>query len=87
MIGVSIADAERWYPYWESFVAKKKRKPSTGLCAIFCAVEFFAPEEIGLIGFDYLLAGMGAWKVHDMKAERECAESLGVELIDLGRDI
>ncbi len=67
-------------------------KPSTGLCAIYCAVEFLKPESIALIGFDLLLHGKPGkyndmrrtgFSAHDARAEGECLRSLPVRIVDL----
>lgn len=80
----------RWRAHYARFSDKK---PSTGLCAVFVAVDAFAPEEIALIGFDRVLYGdgrTGKWYRepcdhlwgHDAPAERRCLESL-IRIIDL----
>lgn len=90
---VSVSDG-RWHGYFEGF--NPKYEPSTGLRAIFCALEFLAPKEIGLIGFDNILRphvkGLTKWfhepgkfnQVHDYDTEHKAAFGLHVELIDLG---
>jgi hypothetical protein len=89
------ADRKRWMSYFETF-NPSWFKPSSGLRAIFCAVEFLSPKQIGLVGFDKFMdatknpnkwnqdpfdAPPGA-KEHDYAAERKCAESL-VELVEV----
>src|SRR5262245_10043677 len=49
-----IANPE-WDDYFLAFKPEGFPKPSTGLKAVFCAVEFLKPDEIGLIGFDRVL--------------------------------
>jgi hypothetical protein len=76
-----FSDESRWLDYFAKF-RPRRRKPSTGLCAVFCAIDRLAPKEIGLIGFDAIfnkleLAG------HDTRAEHECLHSLGINIIDL----
>jgi len=83
-----VADGSRWNQYYRQFGPKK---PYTGLCAVFCAVQFEAPTVIGLIGFDFLLAPHLAtrWSHvfgHDAAAEHACLYSLGVEIIDLAKE-
>lgn len=91
-----VAKAERpnvkrldpsWFDYFKSF--NPKFKPSTGMRAIFAAVQFLDPEEIGLAGFDRLRDPDGnsgrflsaeGYYAHDAHAERRCAESLGLRL-------
>lgn len=67
-------------------------KPSTGLCAVYAAVEKLKPESIALIGFDQLLWGKPGkysdrhrtgFTAHDGRAEMECLKSLPVKVIDL----
>lgn len=89
-----VADVARWRSYYASF---GKRGPSTGLCAIFCAVEFEKPGEIGLAGFDNLLypdeKGWGKWwqprhKYRydaDSESDHRAMMGLDVRLIDVTR--
>lgn len=72
MDGVWIADHERWYALFQQHVSK--RKPSTGMCAVFCAVEQ-GYEDIDLVGFDSWFGDTPGWH-HDGMAERAVAESL-----------
>ena len=84
-----------WLDYWETFRTERAfPKPSTGLKAIFCAVEFLKPDEIGLIGFDMVLHPESkTWKwyappgkysyAHEAEAERRCVMSLGVKITEL----
>jgi hypothetical protein len=88
-------DPPEWIGYYESFRPRHK-KPSTGLCAVFCAIDRLAPEEIALIGFDRLLDPndmksrkatddqkyMYSMYGHDQRAEHECLMSLPVKIID-----
>lgn len=71
--------------HWLSFYAKFSRgKPSTGLCALFCAAEFFPGAEVGLIGYDNVLdeipfrAGP-----HDCGGEHACVAALPLTVFDL----
>jgi hypothetical protein len=69
-------------------------KPSTGLKAIFCAMEFLDAQEIGLIGFDRMLhpdvptskwwhqTGKFAYG-HDAYAENRCLKNLPIRVVDL----
>lgn len=70
------------------------RKASTGLKAVFCAVEFLKPEEIGLIGFDMVLhPDSNTWKwfappgkysySHDAETERRALMALPVKIVEL----
>jgi hypothetical protein len=45
-------DHGRWVAWYAGF---SKAKPSHGLCAAMCAVEFLDPPEIGVIGFDSMM--------------------------------
>ena len=87
------ADVE-WLRYFKRF-EPSFRKPSTGLKAVFCAMEFLWPDEIGLIGFDRLLrpdVATSKWfheqgkylYGHDANAEHRCLMSLPVKVVDLG---
>ena len=93
--GVRRADRDRWLAYFGQF--NPSYKSSTGLKALFCAVEF-GYLSIGLAGFDNLLypeeKGWGKWTserhkhlwVHDSRAEHAAAFGLGVTLIDVTRE-
>lgn len=83
-------DRERFYQadfkYWDEYflACKPKRvtkKPSTGTCAVFCMVERWKPDTIGLIGFDWVLDGNDDWN-HDPDAELRCIRTL-VNVVDL----
>ncbi len=78
-----LADIDAWEQYWESF-NPSYYKPSTGTCAIFCAVERWRPETIGLIGFDWVLDENPDW-FHDAKTEKLAILSL-VNIKDLRND-
>lgn len=89
------ADRERWMKYYASF-GPSWTKPSSGLRAIFCAVEFTGAKQIGIVGFDKFMDASrnpNKWnqapfdappgsKEHDYEKERQCAESL-VELVEV----
>ena len=70
-------------------------KPSTGLCAVFCALEYLKPKEIALIGYDLLLNPEGPnekyndrrprFQSHEAMAEAKCLSELPVKVIDLVR--
>jgi hypothetical protein len=81
----------RWGRYYRQF---SDRKPTTGLCAVFCAIERLDPRSIGLIGFDRMLnphretvkwweSTERQWPGHDMFAELSCLLSLGVQIVNL----
>jgi len=78
-------DSERWNKYWSPFVRDKRwsarMKPSLGTCAVFAAVELWGVDEVGVIGYDYILDGNDDW-IHDAVAEKKCIESL-VNVVDL----
>lgn len=87
----------RWIAHFESFrpeIQQKplRPKPSTGLCAVFCAMEFLQPTEIALIGFDAWFGGTDRkWseerapmKPHDWHTELAVARSL-TSITDLRR--
>ena len=90
-----VADTEWWRAYFAGF--SRTKGPSTGLSAIFCAVEFLHPERIALAGFDNLLypdeRGYTKWwharYQHkwdaDSAAEHKAAFALGIEIIDATR--
>ena len=85
-----------WLDYWLRFRTTKSHKPSTGLRAIFCAIEFLKPAEIGLIGFDMVLhpdvpthkwwhtkdIERGSY-AHDAQAEHRCVMSLDVKITEV----
>lgn len=78
-----------WFDYFASF--KPKAKPSTGMRAIFAAIQFLDPKEIGLVGFDRMKepdGNSGRWwdpvrnfYLHDAHTERKVVESLDVDLV------
>jgi hypothetical protein len=92
-------DPLHWISYYKSFRPKHK-KPSTGLCAVFCAMDKLQPKEIALIGFDRLLdpKDMKSRKAtddikymyslygHDQRAEHEALMSLPVRIIDFAKE-
>jgi hypothetical protein len=94
--------AQKWLKYYGQFRPTNKRgKPSTGLAAVFCAIEYANPESISLIGFDRLFKPTdectGKWYEprrfnkfgtgsHDQRAEAECLKSLPVKIIDLSKE-
>lgn len=67
-----LINSRRWDNYYKSF---SKKKPSSGLCAVFGAVERWDPKTIGLIGFDGILDGYSGWQ-HDANAEKQAILSL-----------
>ena len=76
-----VVDSRRWDAYYKQF---SKKKPSSGLCAVFGAVQRWEPKTIGLIGFDWVLDGNPDW-THDASAERQAILSL-VNIKDLRND-
>lgn len=69
-------------------------KISTGLGAVFCALER-GFTEVALIGYDQLMYGKAGkyndkartgFTAHDGKAEMECLKALPVKVIDLVRE-
>ena len=74
-------DDSRWIEYFARF-HPRRRKPSTGLCAVFSAIDRLDAKEIALIGFDAILNQLDL-AGHDTRAEHECLHSLGVKIIDL----
>jgi hypothetical protein len=81
--------ADKWLEVFHSFrpsIAFKPRipKPSTGMCALFCAMEYLKPAEISLIGFDAWFGHSTLkWseraapaKPHDWATELRVAQSL-----------
>ena len=81
-------DSDYWDKYYKRFTRSKrppqKQKPSSGLCAVFAAVERWKPQTIGLIGFDWVLDGNADWE-HDAQAEKQAILSL-VNIKDLRDD-
>jgi hypothetical protein len=77
-----LFDSRKWCDYFAHFSGKK---PTTGLCAVFCAIDRLAPNGIGLIGFDRVLRPdeISGRYLHDGRAEYACLHSLGVNIIDL----
>ena len=82
---------DKWLPLYRKYSVAK---PSTGLCAVFCAIEYLGVEEISLIGFDRLLHGKCGkynkrermwFAVHDGDAESKCLSELPIKVIDLVR--
>ena len=96
--GVQARFARRdWFTYWQKYVTpgSKLKKPSTGLRAAFCAVEFLKPTELGLIGFDNILhperKATTKWfhepgkysYAHEPQAEHRALMDLGVTITEL----
>jgi len=86
--------SQDWLTRWAGFRTEKSRKPSTGLKAVFCALEFLKPAEIGLLGFDRVLhpevptskwfEPLGKYSyAHDARAEHRCLMSLGVKITEV----
>ena len=85
-----FCDFPRWVSWYAGF---SKMKPSHGLCAAMCAVEFLNPPEIGVIGFDSMMhpeqteqvnltRGPGRW-LHDQQAEAKALYALGPRIVNL----
>lgn len=81
MENVWKADHKRWDRYFKSFGPNKHPDPSSGTCAALCAIERWGPEEIGIIGMDWVLDNNKAW-FHDARAELEMLKSL-VKIVDI----
>ena len=64
-----------------SFGPVKHPDPSSGACAVYSVIECYNPENIGLVGFDYVLDNNTDW-MHDARAELRSIEAL-VNIIDL----
>jgi hypothetical protein len=87
-----VADVERWIDHFYRFAPRRDHKgrtvkPSTGCCAIYCAIEFLDAREIALVGFDnWFGPPAGKWNCphdpmyHHYAAERASVEDLGVKL-------
>lgn len=89
---------QRWLDYFDSFGPRipfkpGKPKPSTGLCAVFCAMEFLKPSELAVIGFDRMLSPNRetfkwnstqptCWP-HDPQAEHAALYGLGIPIVDM----
>ncbi len=67
-----VINSRRWDNYYKRF---SKKKPSSGLCAVFGVIERWEPKTIGLIGFDWVLDGNTGW-THDANAEKQAILSL-----------
>src|SRR6187551_3351838 len=74
-------DPKKWVDYFREF---SPAKPSTGLCAVFCAVDR-GYTDIALIGFDAVLNPVkesGKWNgcpfVHDKTAEHRALLGLNI---------
>jgi len=88
--GRRFCDHKRWVEWYARY---SSAKPSHGLCAVMCAVEFLDPEEIGVIGFDSIMhpeqkeqanhtRGLGKW-FHDQDAEARAIHELGPRIVNL----
>ena len=77
------ADSAYWLNWYRKF-NNHSAKPSSGLCALFCAAEFFPGAEVGLIGFDNVLDGKPFRSgPHDGGGEHAAALALNLHLYDL----
>jgi hypothetical protein len=81
MNNVWQADHKKWDALFKTFKPTKHDDPSSGTCAAFCAIERWEPEELGIIGMDWVMDRNKRW-FHDARAELECLKSL-VTIIDL----
>lgn len=91
--GPVYADVKRWEAWYRDF---STRKPSTGLCAVMCAVELLRPKNLAVVGFDAVTSGKqshggkwtgtGPWLAHDAEAEKRALHALGVEIVNLDAD-
>jgi hypothetical protein len=72
------------FPFW---LARRRdvgtKKATTGLCAVYEAIERLAPESVSVIGFDRLMCPEisdppHTWLAHDKFAEHEILKQLGV---------
>lgn len=88
--GRRFCDLDRWTNWYACYSGMK---PSHGLCAAMCAVEFLNPDAIGVIGFDSMMhpdvkeqgkynRQPGAW-FHDRHAEAKALYDLGPRIINL----
>lgn len=91
--------SRRWVDYYLSFNPHRRKssvtpKASTGLKAVFCAMEFLAPAEIGLLGFDRILhpeVKTTKWwhepgkyvYAHEAEAEHRALMDLDVKITEL----
>lgn len=77
-------DSAHWLSWYRQFSIHTQPKPSTGLCALFCAAEFFPGAEVGLIGYDNVLDGKPfRTGPHDGGGEHAAALALNLKLFDL----
>lgn len=74
-----FADIPKWLKFYKEF---SSAKPSTGLCAVFMAVDNLAIDELYLPGLDSLLDGSPIHG-HDMQAERKALAKLDLNVIDV----
>lgn len=88
-----LEGSKEWFQVYQRFWPNY-HKPSTGLKAIFCAIEFLGVQEIGLIGFDRILRPdvlTSKWHHppgkysygHDAHAENRCLHGLGVKIVEI----
>jgi hypothetical protein len=77
-------DSAHWLKFYADF---SPLKPSTGLCALFCAAEYFPGAEVGLIGYDNVLDNTQfRTGPHDSGGEWACVRALPLTLFDLRTD-
>jgi len=87
---IRFADYKKWVEWFAGYSGKK---PTHGLCAVMCAVEFLQPKQIAVIGFDSIMnphkimqarwdRGLSPW-THDQAAEAKAIRDLVPDIIDL----
>lgn len=90
-------EGQKWLAYYKEFKPRKP-KPSTGLMAVFMAIDKLKPKEIAVIGFDRVLdptdgtttkwhkpRGHYAWG-HDQRVEHLALMNCGTTIIDLVKE-
>lgn len=77
---ITQANWQYWDEYFRSYDPKHP-DPSSGTCAVYSVIERFAPDTIGLVGFDYVLDNNTEW-LHDARAELDSITHL-INVVDL----
>lgn len=72
-------DPPKWVNYYREY---SQHKPSTGLCAVFCAIDALQITEVYLSGFDALL-DQQPLAGHDTRAELAALNGLGLKVHDV----
>jgi hypothetical protein len=83
LIHPDCIDASKWAAYFAQFSGKK---PSTGLCAVFCVMDVLEPDELVLAGFDDVFHPPKKQRVlwgHDSAGEKAAICALGVPILEL----